>query len=151
MPPLIVLDASVVLTLLLNEPAAADVAALLHLFVRGRITCLVPALLSYEIANALQQKSVSRSDGVIATTLYAQWMAFRIPQRDPQPQETAMAFRILGTTRRQTYYDAVYHAMAIVQQGTLLTADRRYARAASTHGHLLTLDTVPPLIRRWQK
>jgi hypothetical protein len=44
-----------------------------------------------------------------------------------------------------TFYDAAYHALAIVKDGTMVTADRRYVRKCARAGHVgLIADWVPP-------
>ena len=42
---------------------------------------------------------------------------------------------------RVTFYDAAYHAVAIIRNGTLITADDAYYRKTSKVGHVQTLGT----------
>jgi predicted nucleic acid-binding protein len=46
-----------------------------------------------------------------------------------------------------TFYDAAYHALAITRGGTLLTADRRYAKKCARAGHVsLIAEWRPPSV-----
>ena len=43
-----------------------------------------------------------------------------------------------------SFYDAAYHATALVNGGVFVTADERYARVAAPHGAVVTLGEWEP-------
>lgn len=136
------------LTVILREPLAPLVETLLTRFAEGKIDLLEPTLWHYEIVNTLWQKSARFPDTSALMRTITHMKEMGITTRDPEPREVELAFTILFGTQKQTYYDAVYHAMAITQRGTLITGDQRYAKAAAKWGRLLTLDALPSLLHR---
>ena len=62
--------------------------------------------------------------------------------RLPEAAPNAYLADILRLTRRYrvTFYEAAYHALALVRGGTMLTADRRYATAAKAAGGVQLLE-----------
>lgn len=151
MVPLFVLDASALLTLVLCEPQAPMIAELLRVFAAGKVRMLEPNLWQYEIANTLHQKASCFGDRPRMISTYQQLCAIDFVSRDPEPKEVEQAFGMLAAMKGQTYYDAIYHAMAVVQRGTLVTADRRYATAAERWGRMLLIDEMAPLLSRLKK
>jgi predicted nucleic acid-binding protein len=138
---LVVPDASVLLKWVLpeeREPHAAQAVSIRDAFIAGRIRLLVPSLWFYEVGNVL----VAHYPDSAAERLAA-LAAFRLSEARPT---SAWRERIvkLATDHRVTFYDASYHALAVVLGGIFVTADDKYLRKVGPDPHLLGLAHWPP-------
>lgn len=138
---LVVPDASVLLKWVLpeeREPHAAQAIAIRDAFIAGRIRLLVPPLWFYEVGNVLVTHYPDSS-----TERLAALAAFRLPEARPT---SAWRERIikLAAEHKVTFYDASYHALAVVQDGIFVTADEKYLRKTGTDSHLLSLASWSP-------
>src|SRR5690606_35707435 len=103
------------------------------LALRGKYRLLVPSLWLFETANLLP-----RSFPLKAHDLLEALMDFGFEEITPNPSwmETAIS---LCKRHKVTFYDAAYHAAAIVEKGTFVTADVRYAKKAHASGFISEL------------
>lgn len=148
MTPVVVLDASAMLAFVLREPSAPLVDEVFDLFASGRLDIVEPSLWYYEVGNTLHQKrSLLPNEGAILYTFsLLKDVGFRT--KEPDVKEIEQAFAILGKHRSLTFYDAIYHAMAIVHRGVYITADDRYTIQANHFGHIVRLKDLPPYLGR---
>lgn len=51
----------------------------------------------------------------------------------------SLGFLLMEKFSGITFYDASYHALAIIENGTFLTADEKYYRTAYREGHIMLL------------
>ncbi len=125
---MIVVDASVLLELLLNRPAA--VAVRNRLF-RTAETLHAPHLIDVEVLQVLRRYNASRemTDERAAEAL-RNHRALRIER---YPHEIVIE-SIWHLRSNVTAYDAAYIALAELLACSMITADRRLARAARTLG-----------------
>lgn len=138
---LVVPDASVLLKWVLpeeREPHAAQAIAIRDAFIAGRIRLLVPPLWFYEVGNVLVTHYPDSS-----TERLAALAAFRLPEARPTSAWREQIIK-LAAERKLTFYDASYHALAVVQDGIFVTADEKYLRKAGPDSHLLSLASWPP-------
>ncbi len=121
MSNLIVIDASAVLSLLLNEPMAAKV---LSVTIGTRL--ISPASLPYEIANALSARVRANNHTMLskeyAMTAYKLYQAMPIELVPIDNSLHAQVFDI-ATTQRMYSYDAYLLLLAKIHQVPLLTLD----------------------------
>ena len=119
-----VVDASVVLGWLLEEPGRSGDALEAH--VSGAEPLVAPELLQYEIANALVRGAGLPGD--LARQAYANFEALAIEtySLDTPEYDATIA---LAAERRLTVYDASYAVLARALGCRLVTADRKLARA----------------------
>jgi predicted nucleic acid-binding protein len=134
---LLVPDASVLLKWVLPARAEADAEQAVHLqrsWLAGACEIVVPTLWIYEVGEVLSRHVPTAN----AEALLGAMLELRLPQADP----ARYLGDIIRLTRRYrvTFYDAAYHALALVRGGTLVTADRRYAAAVKPAGGVQLLE-----------
>ena len=137
---LLVPDASVLLKWVLRSDDEDDrdrALALKAAWLAGACQILVPTLWAFEVGNVLGLKHAARADQLLGAMI-----DLRMPEESPAAYTTEI-FRLMRD-HHVTCYDAAYHALALVRGGTMLTADRRYARKAERAGHLRLLDDWQP-------
>ena len=134
--PLVVPDASVILKWVLapaNEPDFERALALRDAIAAGHVQARVPALWIYEVGNMLARERPGDARRLLASLQ-------RFGMRNA-PQSSIWLGRTLELTKRYrvTFYDATYHAHAIVERGVLITADERYVSRTSEAGFVMRL------------
>jgi predicted nucleic acid-binding protein len=127
---LIVVDASALVEVLLQTPAAKSVAR--HLFAPGQ-TLHAPHLLDVEIAQVIRRYAArGEIDGARGQVALADLADLRV-QRYPHG---LLLTRVWSLRSNLTAYDAVYVALAEALDAVLLTRDRRLAGAAGHHARV---------------
>ncbi len=135
--PLIVPDASVILKWAFQSPDEQDSDKALELLGRwlgGNCSIILPSLWLYECGNVL---------GLKAPDSAAEIMDIFIGYRfDEVPISPAIASATLKIMRdcKVTFYDAVYHVVAMNRGATLVTADAAYYRKTGQLGNMIMLD-----------
>jgi len=138
--PLLVPDASVLLKWVLkseNEKHLDRAAALKAAWLAGSCEVVVPTLWVFEMANVLGLKRPANAGDLLQAMI-----DLRIPEESPAAYATHIF--TLMRDHRVTAYDAAYHALALVRGGTMVTADRQYARKARGAGQIQVLDDWRP-------
>lgn len=136
----IVPDASVLLKWILpveDQPDAGAALLLREAAVSGAITLVVPQLWIYEVGNTLARRFPEQADDLLANLVDFQLAEGRLDSR--WRRQTICLAREYGVT----FYDAAYHALALVHRGVFVTADERYVRRAAAAGSLA-------LLRHWK-
>ena len=134
--PLVVPDASVILKWALppeDEPEAERALTLLDAIIDGRVRASVPALWLYEIGNTVARRFPEHAP---------EWAAVLMKlDLDVSAPSSRWLDTSLALTREHgvTFYDASYHAIAVLGDGVFVTADRRYVDKARAAGHLALL------------
>jgi len=140
--PLIVPDASVLLKWVLpsdEEPAAGKALLLRAAILDGAVHVLVPALWFYEVGNTIARRFPGHAQAWLSALM-------RFGLEEALPSERWLA-KSLELTRRHdvSFYDAAYHALALVHKGHFITADSKYMVRASDSGSVSLLsDWQPP-------
>jgi predicted nucleic acid-binding protein len=139
--PLVVPDASVLLKWVLpseDEPDA-DKALLLRAAIRDEaVHALLPALWLYEVGNTIARRFPTHASGWLSAL-----MKFGLEEASPsEPWLT----KILELTRRYevSFYDAAYHALALIHKGLFVTADSRYVNRVKEPGSVIALSEWEP-------
>lgn len=97
----------------------------------------VPSLWLYEVGNIL-----SRNFPAHALALLESLVAFGIQEGNAGEEWRKHAMTLVHDYR-VTFYDAAYHALAVVEHGTFVTADGKYfAKAKAAGGIVLLSDFV---------
>jgi predicted nucleic acid-binding protein len=136
---LYVLDASVILKWVLDAPDEADrnvALSLLHAWVAGECEFVLPSLWLYEVGNIIGRNVADKA---------AEFMKLLIDYRiAEEPVSADIAERTLSimTGCGVTFYDAVYHAVALERKGTLVTADGAYLKKAGRLGNAVLLADI---------
>lgn len=133
---LIVPDASVLLKWVLppaQETYVPQALALRAAHENGGINLLLPTLWLYETGNTLARKFPD--DG---NAMQHQIVRMRINTLEPALDVLRKTFD-LSERYGVTFYDASYHALALIHTGTFVTADERYIAKAKKAGGVLFL------------
>jgi predicted nucleic acid-binding protein len=119
-----VVDASVVLGWLLQEPLPQGHGRILDDHVAGRTPAGAPELLHYEVGNVLARGA--GLDPETARSGYERFLALEVETFALGEQEYRTALD-LALTHGITVYDASYVALAMALGARFVTADRRLA------------------------
>ena len=137
MSGLIVIDASVILKWVLPpdfEPDRLQALAVAEAIAGGDLAIALPSLWYFEVGNILIRKYPGHANEDLAD-LRDQLCAFERPMTgDWQNQILALAVR-----HPVTFYDAAYHALAIINEGIFVTADEKYLQAAGNEPDVVHL------------
>lgn len=139
---LIVPDASVILKWVLPGPEERDLAAAIGVrdaAARGEILVKVPSLWFYEAGNTLARRFPGQAKEILEA-LIEFGMEESVPDR-------AWLDQVLSLTQRYsvTFYDAAYHALALVENGLFVTADIKYVHKAGQASAVISLQDYASL------
>ena len=127
---------------LMSEPDA-DKALLLRAAIQDEaVDVLLPALWLYEVGN-----TIARCFPTHASSLVSALMKFGLEEALPSQ---VWLVKILELTQRYevSFYDAAYHALALLHKGVFVTADIRYVNRVRDAGSVIALsEWRPPLTR----
>jgi predicted nucleic acid-binding protein len=138
----VVPDASVILKWALpsSDEPDADRALLLRNSIRDNIVrAVVPSIWLYEVGNTIARRFPQHAGAWISALLKLGLEAAPVSQRWlKQVLELTDCYPV-------SFYDAAYHATALVHGGAFVTADERYAEHAKPHGAIVRLgEWMPP-------
>ena len=143
---LVIPDASVILKWVLPSADEADMGramALRDAIASGNLQALVPELWLYEVGNTLARRLPSQADQLLDSLL-----RFNLPSAAPSYRWFS---QVLGLTRRYgvTFYDAAYHAHAILERGVFVmrmsaTSGKPARRSSSCGSPIGTLRRKTP-------
>jgi predicted nucleic acid-binding protein len=128
----IVVDASIAVKLILNEPDSATVRQRWHQWAMAAELRLAPPLFRSETLSVVRRSVyrgvLSRDDGDAAAQ---QLLVLPIQIREP-PELYQRAWQLSVRYHRPTVYDCCYLALAEIEQCEFWTADRRLANAVGS-------------------
>jgi predicted nucleic acid-binding protein len=132
-------DASVILKWVLDTPDEEDrsvALSLLNSWAAGDCEFILPSLWIYEVGNIIGRNIADR-----AVEFMELLIDYRIAE---EPISAAIAGRTLSIMIDcgVTFYDAVYHAIALERKGTLVTADGAYMKKAGRLGNAVLLADI---------
>ncbi len=133
--PVIVPDASVLIKWSLDSTGEKDrvtALAIRNLWIAGRLRIILPSLWIYEVGNVLGMKQPR-----LAPELLEIYVGYQFEEE--RASELVKTIYDIMKTINATFYDAAYHSVAIKHAGTFVTADVKYARKASSLGHVTAL------------
>ena len=129
-------DASVLLKWVLPGDDEEDGDAALSLrdeAVAGVVELVVPQLWFYEVGNTLARRFPRQAGELLASLADFGLTEARL---DVRWRTQALS---LAVTYDVAFYDAAYHAVALVHRGVFVTADERYVARAAPAGGVTTL------------
>lgn len=139
---IVVPDASVILKWALpsDEEPDADKALILRNAIRDDLVqAVVPSLWIYEVGNTIARRFPEEAGLWLAALL-----KFGLEEAPTSSRWLAQTLELIQLYA-VTFYDAAYHATALVQGGVFVTADTRYVGRASPHGAIMSLhEWMPP-------
>jgi predicted nucleic acid-binding protein len=137
----VVPDASVLLKWVLPSDDESDVerALLLRAAVLDEtVHALVPALWLYEVGNTVARRFPTHAEAWLSAL-----MKFGVEEAPPSPALLAKTLEL--TSRHEvSFYDAAYHALALVHKGLFVTADAKYVSRTMKSGSVIALSEWRP-------
>jgi predicted nucleic acid-binding protein len=144
--PIVVPDASVILKWVLpqvDEPGSEQALLLRAAIAEERVRALVPSLWIYEVGNTLARRFPGQSARLLTALT-----KFSLEEAHPSGAWLVTALDLVHRFHC-TFYDAAYHAVALVNKGQFITADSQYIKLAGRAGAVMDLrDWRPPVARR---
>ena len=138
-PFLFVPDASVILKWVFRSPDEQDgdkALDLLNMWLAGNCAFILPSLWVYECGNVLGLKVPD-----IANEIMDIFLDYRFDESPMTSQLSTATLRIMEDCK-VTFYDAVYHSVALDKNATLITADVAYYRKANQLGNIILLENL---------
>jgi predicted nucleic acid-binding protein len=138
---LVVLDASVLLKWVLpsDEEPDADKALLLRAAILDEtVQVLVPALWIYEVGNTVARRFAAHAEAWLSALV-------KFGLEEAPPSQAWLAKTLELTSRYEvSFYDASYHALALVHKGSFVTADTKYVTRTAQAGSVIALNSWQP-------
>jgi predicted nucleic acid-binding protein len=134
--PLIVPDASVLLKWVLPSDDEPDTDRALQLrtsILEESVRSLLPSLWLYEVGNTIARRFPAH-----AVTWMSALMKFELKEALPTPAWLTTTLE-LASKYDVTFYDAAYHALALIHKGTFVTADTKYVKKVADDGNVVAL------------
>lgn len=134
---LVVPDASVILKWAFRSPDEQDgdkALELLRSWLAGDCDFMLPGLWVYECGNVLGLKAPDTANEIMAI-----FLDYRFAECPVTAELSTVALRIMRDFQ-VSFYDAIYHAVALSRKATLVTADTAYYRKARKLGGIAMLE-----------
>ena len=136
-----VLDSSVFIKLFLPEEEDSDKALrLMDRIIDERINVLAPRIFYYEVFG------IARKNGIPAEAVWTllqdcEGSLLAYVNEDQATTQKTLSICEHGNKKSgfPTFYDASYHALAILNKGEFITADKRHYEKTRTLGHVRLL------------
>lgn len=128
-------DASVMLKWVLrahDEPDHDRALALKQAWLDDACELVVPSLWLFEVGNVLALKQPAAAAPLLQAMI-------DLGLREEAPHRSIDTIVRLMREHKVTFYDAAYHALAILHRGTMVTSDRDYVKKAGRAGHVMLL------------
>ena len=140
---LIVIDASVVNKFYLDQPDRDQAREVLRLISEDKLEACAPSLITYEILNVVNRLKMSAPEesAVVGAVLQQFQSNIRLVEPDFYQWKKALEISSTGNPKSgyPSFYDAIYHAIAITEKGIFLTADKKHKAKTESFGHICLL------------
>ncbi len=137
---LYVVDSSVFNKLYLNEEDREQALALFEQAAEDQVMLIAPTLLYYEVMATAQYYHLPL---FAVLELLEEQIATNLLLVEPNSTHHRKAIDIIQQGHPKSgypsIYDAIFHALAIIEGGTLITADHRHFSKSKQFGHILML------------
>lgn len=136
----VVVDASVFNKTFLDEPDRDDAVAFFEFAERRQLPLSAPSIFVYEVL-AVAAQSPFGSEKAFGLIRGVRQSGFTIVEAGDAIIRRAMEISNSGhpNTGYPTFYDASYHALALLLGGVFLTSDHRHVAKASAFGSVVLL------------
>lgn len=134
------IDASVFIKIMIKEDDSHLALRLMHDISKFKI--INPALFEYEIIRICLSNNV---DMELVTKLLDTYINSRLELKRPSLKDTNKAKEIMESCRHvgmPSFYDAIYHAIAINNNALFVTADKKYYEKAKKHHSIMLLEDI---------
>lgn len=135
---LVVPDASVILKWVLRDDEVGRKKALLILtgWLEGKYDIVLPSLWFFEVGNI-----ISRREPNLAFDIMKRLAGYKFVEIKMTEMLLTLILELVRE-KRVTFYDAIYHAIAIRENGRFITADKDYFAKAKDRGYIQLLDRL---------
>ncbi|MCF6290639.1 MAG: type II toxin-antitoxin system VapC family toxin [Desulfobacterales bacterium] len=141
--PLYIVDSSVFNKLYLKEDGREEALYLFEQAARGNLTLLAPNLLRYEVIATAQYYRLP-IDSIVQ--LLEKQTRYNLNLIEPTKEQWNRAIDIIKIGHPKSgypsIYDSIFHAIAIIEDGTLVTADRKHLEKKRQEEHIIMLDKL---------
>lgn len=136
----VVVDASVVAKTLIDESDSHVAIGFLRACVMKRVRVIAPSHIQYEVASIAIKKLVPVD---LVTSLFEGNILKLVCLESPNRLTWLQAEKICQAGHEKSgypsMYDSIYHAMAIVEGGSFVTADKRHYAKSKKFGHIVLM------------
>ena len=133
--PIIILDSSVIIDLVSRKKEYTQACQkLMHDITYGNVDIAILPLVYWEVGNW-----AIRHHPKMATELISSILLWDTIEHPLDIYVIGKAVDIAARYKGTTFYDASFHALAIILGGTFLTNDKAYYKATHTLGHVRLL------------
>lgn len=132
--PLYIADASVILKWFIKENNRTEALKLKQDFLNNKIELGIPTLAYYEVNNYTVRTKPMEALFFLSQLFMLQMIEFGITL-----ENSSKSMEITGKFAKISFYDAAYHALAIQNNGTFITADENYYKKAKSLKHIRLL------------
>lgn len=141
MNPKFIVDTSVFNKLFLLEEGREQALRLFEKSALGEMDLYAPSLLFFEVISTAQYYQLNLHD---ILKLYETQTQYNLKIIEPNTMHRRQALQIASLGHRKSgfpsIYDAIFHAIAMIEEAMMITADRRYFRKVEKLGHILLLE-----------
>lgn len=131
-----IVDASCLIKWVGLEAENLEQAEMLRLnYKKGQVNITVPAMAFWELGNYLGRELDEKS----AASVFNNIKNYQFTQTLVTLEVAALTFHLMKKCPGTSFYDASYHALAIQNEATFLTADKKYYDKAKKLGHIQLL------------
>ncbi|NQY74844.1 MAG: type II toxin-antitoxin system VapC family toxin [Candidatus Margulisbacteria bacterium] len=140
-----VIDACVFSKLYLKEEGSEKCKSFFLHVVENEIPLIVPSLIVYELLNVAR-----RCDVPISTPLsfLRELSMYNLDVIEPEYDHFEKAIEISAHGNKKAgypqFYDAIYHAIAICEEGIFITSDEKYLSKTKKYDHAVLLKDWKP-------
>ncbi len=127
-------DASVIVKWVIGEDSDDIAGDILHGWLNQEHDFLLPSLWVYEVGNVLGMKRPKDANTILDLLL-----EYRFRECSITRELIAATYDLMNEYRGATFYDAVYHAVALRENGTMVTADKAYYEKAKRKGCVMLI------------
>ena len=137
----IVVDANVIIKTIIKETGSNAAFEFLRACVSKKIEIIAPNLIQYEIAQIAVKKGVSIDKAI---DKFEERVSSLIKLKSPDRFTWLQAEKICRSGHEKSgfpsIYDSIYHAIAIIEDGVFITADKRHHAKSKDFGHIVLLE-----------
>jgi len=132
----VVIDNSLLAKAFLEEEESDFVRKLLKMGLNYQVNIMAPSLIFFELVNVLSKALKDPDKTMLALNRFKK---FVISIVDPEMKTVSEILKDV-CSKKISYYDASYHALAKDFDATFLTADREYYEIMKDRGNIMLLE-----------
>lgn len=137
----LIIDASVLLKFsFIEEDCLEQSIRLRDAIVAAEIDASIPAFCLYECASTIARVRLPYLDHVDTFGIYKSLRLVGCTEVELDDFLVMDAYKLLKGVPKASFYDALYHTLAVHLDATLITADKKYYELMKHKGHIMLLE-----------